>query len=302
MTRAPTELYLGKGGEMRREIVTPEGIPLRVVIADAGSRAAAFLLDLLLMGAILFGLLLVAYLALSSVFHDGWTQAFLQLASFLIFTFYFPFFELRWQGATPGKRALGLRVIDAEGGQLTAGAILGRNLVRNIEFWIPATILIVPEQLGVSEPGLLRLFTVLWLLVLAFLPLFNRDRLRVGDLVAGTVVVLAPRAFLLPDLGGQRSSVFGAPEPTRYRFTDKQLDVYGIFELQVLERVLRGDSPGSEGALDAVYHRIRHKIGFDPANQPVDVERFLRDFYAALRARLERKMLFGQRKADKYSR
>jgi uncharacterized RDD family membrane protein YckC len=302
VTRAPAELYLGKRGEMRREIVTPEGIPLRVVIADAGSRSAAFVLDLLLMGLVLVGLLLGAYLLFGRILDSGWTQAFLQLASFLVFTFYFPFFELRWQGATPGKRALGLRVIDAEGGPLTAGAILGRNLVRNIEFWIPAAILLAPEQLGVGESGLLRFFTVLWLLILAFLPLFNRDRLRVGDLVAGTVVVLAPRAFLLPDIGGQRSTIFGTPEPTRYRFTDKQLDVYGIYELQVLERVLRGDSLGSEAALDAVYQRVRRKIGFDPAGQPVDVERFLRDFYAAMRARLERKMLFGERKADKYSR
>jgi uncharacterized RDD family membrane protein YckC len=302
MTRAPAELYLGKKGEMRREIVTPEGIPLRVVLADAGSRAGAFILDLLLMGLILFALLLGAHFLLGAFLHSGWTQAFLQLVSFLIFTFYFPFFELRWQGATPGKRALGLRVIDAEGGQLTAGAILGRNLVRNIEFWIPAAILMAPEQLGVSQPGLLRFFTILWLLILAFFPLFNRDRLRVGDLVAGTVVVLAPRAFLLPDIGGKQTTIFGSPEPTRFRFTDKQLDVYGIFELQVLERVLRGDGLGSEAALDAVYQRIRRKIGFDPAGQAVDVERFLRDFYAALRARLERKMLFGERKQDKYSR
>ena len=61
-------------------------------------------------------------------------------------------------------------------------------------------------------------------------------------------------------------------------------------------------APGTAGwfeAITTVCDKIRVKIGFE--GNIVDSERFLRDFYAAQRAQLEQKMLFGQRREDKYS-
>ena len=79
-------------------------------------------------------------------------------------------------------------------------------------------------------------------------------------------------------------------------FTDAQLDVYGVYELQVLEDVLRR---ADASAMETVAQRIRHKIRWERRDEPP--EPFLRAFYAALRARLEQRLLLGKRKADKHS-
>jgi uncharacterized RDD family membrane protein YckC len=278
-------------------IVTPEGVPLEFTIASAGDRAAAFLLDA---GVILLVLVVLGLLAMSAATGghlSGWLGALLQLVAFFLTTFYWIWFEMRWQGSSPGKRWTGIRVMDRKGGPLTAEAVFARNLVRDLEAWMPLAFLVAPEAMWPDAPPWARLAAGAWLLVFAFFPLFNKERLRVGDLVAGTMVVVAPRAVLLPDQ-------IVAPA-TAYRFTDEQLDVYGIYELKVLETVLRqADSGGIEHAvaLGAVCEKIKTKIRWESADWNVDAERFLRDFYAALRARLEHRMLLGDRKADKYAR
>ena len=84
-------------------------------------------------------------------------------------------------------------------------------------------------------------------------------------------------------------------------FTDPQLDVYGVYELQVLEDVLRGRGrAGHADAVRTVAEKVREKIGW--SGPPVSDERFLEAFYAALRGRLERRLLFGKRRADKHDR
>jgi hypothetical protein len=127
------------------------------------------------------------------------------------------------------------------------------------------------------------------------LPLLNRDRLRVGDLVAGTIVVRTPDAVLLEDLAATRAAAVAAAVP----FTDAQLDVYGVYELQVLEGVLRGrGTPGHVDAVRTVAAKIRQKLGWEgPATGD---EAFLESFYAALRGRLERRLLLGKRRESKH--
>jgi len=273
-----------------RRIVTPEGIPLRIELARAGDRAGAFLLDALIQfGGAFFLLLLVEWVTGR---EDSWGQAFALLAFFFVRTFYFIWFEIRWQGRTPGKRAVGTRVMDAAGGPLRSEAVIVRNLMRELELWIPLMFLIVPEQVWPDAPGWARLLFSLWAFVFLLLPLFNRNRLRAGDMVAGTVVVIAPRTVLLPDLGAT------AAEAT-YAFTDEHLGIYGIYELQVLEDLLRRSDPGRKEAFEAVGKQIRKKIRWQG---DVKTERFLREFYQALRGRLERKMLLGKRKKDKHAK
>jgi uncharacterized RDD family membrane protein YckC len=279
-----------------REVTTPEGVPLPFEIASGGDRVAGFFLDSLIQFAVLFVVLMLASFAAPEG-ADGWMWALLLLLFFFLRNFYFTWFELRWQGATPGKRVTHTRVMDADGGPLRADAVLVRNLMRELETWLPLSVLLMPEYIWPDAPAWARLVSGLWALVFAFLPLFNRHRMRVGDMVAGTIVVRAPRAVLLADIGGKEVRRSAAT----YRFTERQLDIYGIYELQVLEDLLRRrQAMHKDRALRAVCERIRKKIKWTGGK--VQTERFLREFYAALRARLEQKMLLGRRKADKYSR
>src|SRR5262249_10177072 len=135
-----------------------------------------------------------------------------------------------WRGATPGKRIVGVRVIDREGGPLLPGAVIARNLTREIEFFLPLGLLTPAGMALVGGSPWFALALGLWMLLFTLLPLFNRDRLRAGDMIAGTMVVAMPRRLLLEDLAERKA---------RFVFAEAQLKAYGAFELQVLEEVLR---------------------------------------------------------------
>jgi uncharacterized RDD family membrane protein YckC len=281
--------------ERTREVVTPEGVPVRFAVALAGDRLGAFLLDVVFVNAIVLAIVIpLGLLAARGAFEADVVLAAAFLAVFLVRTFYFTFFELSWQGQTPGKRRLRLRAVEARGGPLTAEAIITRNLTREIELFLPMIALFAPDALFGGAPGWARLAALAWMLAFGFLPLFNRDRLRVGDLIAGTVVVRTPDAVLLEDLSSARPR-------EELAFTDAQLDVYGVYELQVLEDVLRGRGrAGHAEAVRTVAEKVREKIGW--TGPPAADEPFLDAFYAALRGRLERRLLFGKRRADKHDR
>jgi uncharacterized RDD family membrane protein YckC len=281
--------------ERLREVITPEGVPVRFAVALAGDRVGAFLLDLLaILGVVLVITVPLVVLAVRGLVEGDLVLSISILAVFLVRTFYFAFFELAWQGQTPGKRRLRIRAVEARGGPLTAEAIIARNLTRELELFLPLAALFAPEAMFPGAPAWSRLVATGWMLVFGFLPLFNKDRLRVGDLVAGTVVVRTPDAVLLEDLAATRAR-------EALGFTDEQLDVYGVYELQVLEDVLRRrGQAGQEEAVRTVAAKVREKIRW--GGDPIDDARFLDAFYAALRARLERRLLFGKRRADKHDR
>ncbi|MGB3167015.1 MAG: RDD family protein, partial [Alteraurantiacibacter sp.] len=209
---------------------------------------------------------------------------------FLVRYGYFMFFELGPRAATPGKRALGLRVAARDGGRLTAEMVIARNLVRDIELILPGVYLL---QIAFGETqtfGVAGWATFIWLLVFVLFPFLNKDNLRAGDVVAGTWVVEAKRAKL-------KEAMSLAPDrSTDYRFGEDELSVYGEHELQVLENVLRQDNPD---ALRDVAYAITNKIGWRVGAG--DDREFLEAFYAALRGHLESGMRFGKRKRDKYS-
>jgi hypothetical protein len=167
--------------------------------------------------------------------------------------------------------------------------------MRDVEVFLP---LVALFGIGLARgSGWLALGAMGWLFLFALLPFFNRDRLRVGDLVAGTLVVCNPKVGLLRDLSEQSEDV-GAGG-SGYAFTPAQLDVYGIYELQVLEDLLRGQEQlGHDEAVAAVAAKVVAKIGW--GTLPREPEPFLRAFYGALRARLEQKLLLGRRKESKF--
>jgi len=270
-----------------REFVTPEGVDLQLRIASAALRLGALLIDLILivLTLILFTLLILwAGLASnSSIAVTVWL-----LGAFVLRTFWFIGFELGTRAATPGKRLMGIRVVARDGGRLTADAVVARNLIRELELFLPLTMMGV----GAAEDmvsGWTALAGVAWSLTLSLFLLFNRDRMRMGDLIAGTWVVMAKRAKLDRDITADGGGV------DAIRFTDAELAVYGIYELQELERVLRGADPR---AMRDVADTIRGKIG-RPVAEEDDV--FLTSYYRQLKARLERGLLFGKRREDKYA-
>jgi uncharacterized RDD family membrane protein YckC len=293
----------------RRMIATPEGVLLPVDLASRGERAAAFLIDLFAIVAGFVGLvLLLTLIGLSGAEMGAWYTILLTLIFFFLRNFYFTAFELAWRGMTPGKRLFGLRVIDRGGGALRADAIFARNLMREVEVFIPAMILMLgPFIAGESGMGLwLYILLLGWLGVLALLPLFNRDRLRAGDLIGGTWVILAPKAALMPDVTAMpASSAVGAPAEAALegvQFTRQQLSIYGVDELQTLEHILRQDSPNAAQVREEVARRIQRRINWEPAGPPVEPRAFLRAFYAAQRRHLEANLLFGKRRQNKFDR
>jgi uncharacterized RDD family membrane protein YckC len=271
-----------------RTFVTPEGVDLKLRVGDAGARAGAFLIDLTIIGLLLGGLTFAALGAMWASRLQGaeMVAVIWILGAFLLRNFYFMGFELRPGAATPGKRMMGLRVIARDGGRLTADAVFARNAMRELEVFLPATFIFAK---GAGVDSWLVLLGVVWTGVFLLFPLFNRDRLRLGDLAAGTMVILSPKRVLRPDLST-------SPAAGGLVFTTAQLDAYGVKELHVLEDVLR---QGDRKTLAAVSERIRRKIGWTGPLEASDAA-FLSAYYAGLRGRLEGQLLFGRRRKDKF--
>jgi uncharacterized RDD family membrane protein YckC len=290
MTSATERASLLLEGAVRRKesIVSPEGVPMSVEVASYGDRLAAFILDSL------FWTVAAAVLFLAILMSSGMAlglRAGLSLgvfAAFLLRNLYMIHFELVWRGATPGKRLMGIKVIDRHGGPLLPGAVIARNLTREIEYFLPVGLLSAGAARGAPW---LALCLGLWFLLFTLLPLFNRQRLRAGDLIAGTMVVVLPRRLLLDDL---------AEHQARFVFAERQLRSYGAFELQVLEELLRRAAGKDAARLRReVADKICRKIAWTEPVGDTEVEQFLRDFYAAERAFLEREQLYGRPKASK---
>jgi uncharacterized RDD family membrane protein YckC len=276
--------------DLRRVLVTPEGIALDVRLAGAGQRAAAFILDTVVIGAMLILLSLLGIGGAIASEGAGLTALLvLWLVGFFILrNFYFVLFELGGRAATPGKRWVGLRVAARDGGRLDADAVIARNLVREIEVYLPLSFLGVAAA-GEDVDSTIALLGILWTVLFVFMPLFNRDRLRVGDIVAGTWVIEARKQRLEADLVLPAASVA--------MFTREQLDAYGVYELQTLEDVLRR---GDREALETVASTIRTRIG--PSGRWPNDRVFLDAYYSELRAHLERGLAFGRRRRDKHDR
>jgi len=141
---------------------TPERVDLEVNYASVGSRALAQVIDMAILGV---GWLVVGLgLAALRPALGSWSLVLIFGVSFLLFWFYFAAFEHLWQGQTPGKRALGLRVQKLGGYPIGWTEAFLRNLLRPVDALVGYAV------------GLISML------------LTSRSQ-RIGDLVAGTVVV-----------------------------------------------------------------------------------------------------------------
>ncbi|HKT85284.1 MAG TPA: RDD family protein [Novosphingobium sp.] len=295
MSTVPTRL---RRSSRDRVLVTPEGIAVPVTVASRGARAGALMLDLTFIFLLILGTtLLLFYIAggaaqtlqeMESNSAAGHALQFLMIVwivvMFLFRNAYFLYFELGPRGATPGKRLAGIRIAARDGGRLTAEMVIARNLLRDIELFLPIVFL---ASAG-ADSGAAWLAATGWFLIFMLFPIFNRDALRAGDVIAGSWVVERPRQKL--------EAVMSAAQRERYAFSAAELSVYGEYELQALERVLRERRRES---VESVYQTISAKIGRSDGWN--DERAFLEDYYTQLRARLEAGMRMGRRKADKFS-
>lgn len=297
--------HLAHRAKRMRQMVTPEGVALPLTVGARSARAGALILDYV----ILLTITIATAIFLSYVF-DGITSEqdgedisgarefviiVFSLFWFIAWNGYFMVMEMGPRGATLGKRAVGLRVASRDGGRLTPEAVIARNLLRDIELFLPLILILIAPS---GETGLAGWGALLWFLTFMLFPFFNKDAMRAGDVVAGTWVVEAPKAKLdhAISTGGAAAKGTSSLTGAEYKFGEDELSIYGEYELQTLERVLRDDRPE---ALHAVAEVICRKIGWNPGAG--DERAFLEAFYSQLRARLEGDMRFGKRKADKYA-
>ncbi|HEY4441221.1 MAG TPA: RDD family protein [Candidatus Elarobacter sp.] len=154
------------------DIRTGEAVEIRYELAGLGSRFLAVVVDGLAQIAVALALAFAFYAAQSafgSRLHGAnagaWITALFVFAMFVVFIGWFIAFELWWSGRTPGKRALGLRVVRDGGFPIDAGAAVVRNLVRLVELGF----------------GLYALS--------AISALISKENKRLGDFAAGTIVV-----------------------------------------------------------------------------------------------------------------
>ncbi len=155
-------------------IATPENVAFGYAVAGIGSRFLAAVVDtviiLVLQAIVNFTLLMLALALFRSRLNMdsplfGWVIGAFGLVAFAFFWGYYIFFEMLWNGQSPGKRWTGLRVIRTDGTPITLTESIVRNLIRLVDF--------LPAYYGV---GVVTMF-------------INGQSRRLGDLAAGTLVV-----------------------------------------------------------------------------------------------------------------
>lgn len=215
-------------------IETPERVPLHFALASIGNRFLACAVDhslqILTLGLILLASFIIAdFTMVQDLFASApkWVYAVMIILLFLVLSGYFAFFEWLWSGQTPGKRWLKLRVIREDGRPITFWEAAVRNLLRSLDM-MPAPFYSI---------GLISVFST------------NRDQ-RIGDMVAGTVVV-REREAEAPEFSQVFASPVSDPALRRsFKPVDFNANVNSLTEaeIQVVETFLRrrwdlGDVP-----------------------------------------------------------
>ena len=234
----------------RLTIDTPEQIAIELPVAGIGSRFLALTLDTVLQ------ILLVIFASLTLLFlqptlgYTGLAAEWLAtlgtsmsiLFGFCVYWGYFACFEIVWSGRTPGKRLAGIRVIKESGRPISAYEAIGRNVLRAIDFF--------PVGYGLG------------ILVM----MLNRHSRRIGDYVAGTIVVYdrdtADFVPAWPEATSER-----APSASMARVTTEEL---GLIEAYLQRRHALDPEVRDEMGTQ-IATRITEKTGVAPEpGQPVD--------------------------------
>jgi uncharacterized RDD family membrane protein YckC len=164
-------------------VVTPEAVRLDFEAAGVGSRALAFLIDSFIVMMMLLLLSLSVALAAPALGDFGTAATVVLIVTVFLLTFGYPVaFETLWRGRTPGKAALGLRVVTVEGAPVRFRHAVVRAALGLIDFFF-----------FFGTPAVIT-------------ALLTKRNQRLGDLVAGTMV-LRQRVASTP----ARAATFAAP-------------------------------------------------------------------------------------------
>ena len=241
-------------------IDTPEQVPLEFMLAGIGSRFMAAFLDTVIEAILYLTLFLLTLLWTSSNFYGKarsiWWEAFLSLVVFCINWGYYAIFESLWKGQTPGKRWAGIRVIKDSGRPINAFEAIARNLIRFVDF--------LPLFYGV---GVITM-------------LLNAKHRRLGDYVAGTIVV--------HESSDREANVF-FNTPTASEFTLHQAAGLTLQEAELIETFLarRLDIPPEVRRLNGqrIADMISSRLNIPPESRPPDNENFLELMIREFRSR-----------------
>ncbi|MEZ6034263.1 MAG: RDD family protein [Planctomycetaceae bacterium] len=230
--------------DTRVVVETPEGADFEFVIAGPGTRAVAWLLDEIIQVSVLLALLIVSmFLWPFGEAGVGLGIGGMMIAKFLLDWFYFGLFEAFWNGQTPGKRSVGLRVVRSNGTPVDASSAIGRNFLRAAD--------------------MLPFFYTIGMISM----LMTRRLQRLGDLIFDTMVIDERREWISRS-GGLTANIealqrgeclrrFSVPERT----------------LAVIERLFETDRIISEARREEISRplseALRGRLGYvDPPPDP----------------------------------
>ena len=242
-------------------IETPEQIALEFPLAGIGSRFLAFAIDTLIQGVLyivglfaLFTTLTVAKISprLVSWIPYAWAPAIAILFVFCIYWGYFALFEIFWNGQTPGKRMIGIRVIKDSGRPINAYEAIGRNLLRAVD----------------GLPGM-------YIIGLVSMMISRRNQ-RLGDHLVGSIVVHEKRPeeirpdWVPSDPSAQADSKLSAVTPEELVLIETYLQRRDSFGFEVRDQTARqivsritvrtGIERSPDESLDDFLERIARKV------------------------------------------
>ena len=218
------------------KIDTPEQVALDLPLAGVGSRFIALAVDTLLQAFLIFVAVVVLVGSVLTLRSAGGTlqaigPVFLVLFVFTLYWGYFALFEFFWSGRTPGKRVAGIRVIKDSGRPMNVYEALARNVLRAVD-GLP----------GVYAVGVIVMLT-------------NRENRRLGDYVAGTVVVHdAPLDTMRPTWVADSG---GVPHAAFARITAQELALVEAY----LQRRFDLDAVVREERGEQIARRVAEKTG-----------------------------------------
>ncbi len=248
----------------RVSVDTPEQIALEFSLAGIGSRFLALALDTLLQ-VVLYVLVILLAVGIASLdkwlpaVPGRWAPALAILFLFCIYWGYFAVFEIFWHGQTPGKRAVGIRVVKDSGRPITAIEGIGRNLMRVVD-------------------------GILFYAVGVITMLISRENRRLGDYVAGTIVVYDKKsAHIKPEWSTEKPPETLDPSQASAGLSDDDLIIVETFlhrrweldpgvrastairisdRLQQKTGLVRDPSQTDEEFLESVARRMRDQARF----------------------------------------
>jgi len=230
-------------------IDTPEQVHLEFTLAGIGSRFMATLLDTLIQALIYFVLFISALLFATNPFSGRapiWVIAIFIFVFYCVYWGYYAIFEIVWKGQTPGKRWAGIRVIKESGRAISPFEAIARNLMRVVD-WLPSLY-------GVGVVTML----------------LNSQNRRLGDFVAGTLVVHET---------SQRESTLFFNTGEKAEFLFPQAAGLNLQEAELIETFLarRLDIPRDVRQQNAqrIAEMISARLGIPPEARPADNEIFL---------------------------